>query len=751
MTGPWSPGATVGTYRLEQEIGRGGMGVVFGARDLTTGAPVVIKTLSAIDAEEVARLEREGLALARLRHPNLVLVHGAGWHGRRPYLVLQFASGGSLDARLKQGPLPWPEAAELGAQLAGALAAAHGVGITHRDLKPANVLLDEGGRPLLADFGLARVSDLSRMTETGALLGTPLYMAPEQALGIDSGAAADIYSLGALLYAAIAGRPPIPVQAGGVVAQLMALQEDTPPRLGTLAEVPQWLEELIHHTLARDPQRRPSAEEVRARLLAPPPEAASSRRAPVLALLGSLSCLAAAGAWAVFQGDGGPVPGPTTTTPAPSTTPSPPTPSPSQDARRGAYPLMATLRGDLHAHLQQLKERTLADQEHSPEDARFLRELSGLDVAQLGLYAPDFARDDAPQRQRRAAWAALELCLRGYLDWLAPTFRGISDVRESLPMVTRLARSGHCGAQRLLLRLKTFRPLPETVLAYQDAYDLLSTATALDRTRTEAALLVRAGAHRARSTEPPTRVGDAWLRVYLYEGLDPLSKAHRDARVELKGRTPSAALPLYLKAWRERESDSESLALELAVAADWKWARHLSHIGHPFTAGLPPPERSFSREDLRADIRLVLNEVEWARAHYYLALTYLPKANPTTPHPRPPDDLGPLLAALERALELDPGLSPALLLRATLYRWQGDRASALDTIRLLACASPSWRAPRLRFEALLLLEDCHEGEGPMSPALRELYLEARQANKAADPGWIKGHLEVLYRGLERRE
>ena len=182
MIGGWSPGALVGAYRLERELGRGGMGVVFLAQDTATGAAVVIKTLTTSDPDEVARLEREGLALARLEHPHLIRVHGAGWHERRPYLVLQYASGGSLADRLQRGPLPWAEAVELGARLASALAAAHAVGIRHRDLKPENVLLDERGSPLLADFGLAKVTDLSRLTETGALLGTPLYMAPEQAI-----------------------------------------------------------------------------------------------------------------------------------------------------------------------------------------------------------------------------------------------------------------------------------------------------------------------------------------------------------------------------------------------------------------------------------------------------------------------------------------------------------------------------------------------------------------------------------------
>ena len=378
-----------------------------------------------------------------------------------------------------------------------------------------------------------------------------------------------------------------------------------------------------------------------------------------------------------------------------------------------------------------------------------MQELSGLDLGQLGVYAPDFMLEQEPQRQRRGLWAALELCLRGYLDWLAPTFRGIRDIRESLPMVTRLARSGHCGAQMLLRRIKTVKPLPEAGLAYQDGYRFLGTTTALDRTHTESAVFSKAGQRRAQSTDLPANVGDAWLRIYRYEELRPISKAHRSARLKLGGESPASALPLYLKAWREREADSESLAFELAVAADWKWARHLSHMGHPFTAGSPPPKALLPREALRADIRLVLSEVEWARAHYFLALTYLPEADPTRPHPRPPGDLGPLRAASERALELDPGLSPAILLRAAVYRWQGDRKSALATIRCLTGASPSWRGPRLLFEALVLLEDCRDAGGPLTPALRDLYQEARDANKGTDLGWTDGHLRIIYRDLER--
>lgn len=280
----WRVGERVAGYELLAELGRGGMGVVFRARELATGRELALKTLTFLDPEEASRLQREGEALARLEHPNLLRVYGAGEHAGRPYLALELAAGGSLAERLEREPrLDWRAACDLVAPLARALAAAHGVGLVHRDLKPGNVLLDEQGRAKLADFGLVRLDDRSRLTETGTLLGTPLYMAPEQGRGEPAGPPADVYSLAALLYRCVAGRPPIAQQAS-VLAQLVALQDEEPEPLSR-GLAPPWLARLLARALSKDPRARPEAAELAAALEAREGAAAPSGSPLVPALL----------------------------------------------------------------------------------------------------------------------------------------------------------------------------------------------------------------------------------------------------------------------------------------------------------------------------------------------------------------------------------------------------------------------------------------------------------------------------------
>jgi serine/threonine protein kinase len=743
VIGPWSPGALVGPYRLERELGRGGMGVVFLAQDTQTGAPLVIKTLTTLDPDEVARLEREGLALARLQHPNLVQVHAAGWHERRPYLVLQLASGGSLEDRLQRGPLPWEEAVSLGAQLAGALAAAHSIGITHRDLKPANVLLDGRGTPLLADFGLAKVTDLSRLTETGAVLGTPLYMAPEQARGVDSGGAADVYSLGALIYAALAGRPPI-LPAGGIVAQLLALQQERPPRLGTLADLPQWLERLIHDALALDPQERPTAAEIHDCLSSGPRGAPEPRgRGLVAGVFCGVTLLVAAGAWAIQRpGLESPLPA------ASSRTPLPPSLTPSATPTREPFRLQARIFAELHDQLQGIRAGTLSNPQLPESEREFLRSLEGLEDAELARLAGKPGLQGAPILEQRGMWAALELSLRGHLDWLGMAVRGAVDIRGSLPVLPRLARSGHTAGQWLVTRIKPIPRLPELGLAWQDAYNYLWITTSLDRIQAHAHAMATTTRRRATETPLPANVGTAWLRVYAYEEQDTLSISHDQARESLISDRPGGALGRYLEAWRARETKSEALACELAVAADWKWSRHLALLGHRFTLARPSPSTGLSRGELRSEILDVLREVEWGRGYYWLALTYLREPNPIRPL-YPPSDPAPIRAAIERALELEPGLAPARLIRAQLCRWAGDRAGALEEVRRVESSSPWWEPQRLLFEALLLLEDCQEKGGPIPPDTRQVYERASKFDEF-QLGWVKAILRPLFESLDRR-
>ena len=224
-------------YRIACRLGRGGMGEVFEAVDLRLGRRVGLKLLAAgrsDDPEWLARFQTEAAAFARLQHPNVVQIHDAGETDGRPFLALEFVAGGNLADRLRHGPLPPREAAVLARDLAGAAAAIHAAGVVHRDLKPANVLMSLGplasvcdqnaadGRgpteerrkaiPKISDFGLAHLlgSDHA-LTQTGAMLGTPSYMAPEQvADGRNIGPGADLYALGAILYECLTGRPPFP-------------------------------------------------------------------------------------------------------------------------------------------------------------------------------------------------------------------------------------------------------------------------------------------------------------------------------------------------------------------------------------------------------------------------------------------------------------------------------------------------------------------------------------------------------------
>ncbi len=221
-------------YEILGELGRGGMGVVYKARHLGLGRVCALKMiLSGTNAgtQELARFRTEGQAIASLQHPNIVQIFEVGEHLGLPFMALEYCAGGSLDARLAQGPLPPREAASLAARLAGAMQAAHAANVIHRDLKPANVLLAADGTPKITDFGLAKRLDESGLTSTGAVMGTFRYMAPEQARGDKGvGPLADVYGLGAILYECLTGGPPF---AGGSAAGLLhrVLTEDpTSPR-----------------------------------------------------------------------------------------------------------------------------------------------------------------------------------------------------------------------------------------------------------------------------------------------------------------------------------------------------------------------------------------------------------------------------------------------------------------------------------------------------------------------------------------
>lgn len=195
-------------------IGRGGMGAVYRARDTELDRIVAIKTIAEgrhATPDQRERFRAEARAIARLHHPNIIGIHAIGEHEGQPYLVLEYAAGGSLAGRLAEKPMTPREAAPLLETLARAVHAAHQAGVVHRDLKPSNILLTAEGIPRVSDFGLAKLMDADGCrTITGQVLGSPSFMAPEQVEGRarEVGPPADVYSLGSILYQALTGRPP---------------------------------------------------------------------------------------------------------------------------------------------------------------------------------------------------------------------------------------------------------------------------------------------------------------------------------------------------------------------------------------------------------------------------------------------------------------------------------------------------------------------------------------------------------------
>ncbi len=250
-----------GDYEIIRELARGGMGVVFQARQVSLNRPVALKMILAgqlADDTEVKRFYTEAEAAANLDHPGIVPIFEVGQHEGQHYFSMGFVEGQSLSQRLAEGPLPAREAAELIRRVSEAIEYAHQRGVIHRDLKPANILLDQNGNPRVTDFGLAkRVQSDSGLTGSGQIMGTPSYMPPEQAGGKwgDVGPHADVYALGATLYALITGRPPFQAAtAMDTVIQVISDEPVPPRRLN--ASVPLDLETICLKCLEKEQGKR---------------------------------------------------------------------------------------------------------------------------------------------------------------------------------------------------------------------------------------------------------------------------------------------------------------------------------------------------------------------------------------------------------------------------------------------------------------------------------------------------------------
>jgi len=252
-------GQQFGPYKITEKLGEGGMAVVYKGYQQSLNRNVAIKVLRqelAQDEEFVTRFRREALAVADLDHPNILHVYDAGFVQGMYYIVMAYVDGGSLREMVGHGPLEPEYAVSIVSQIADALQHAHQRGIVHRDIKPNNILLSRDGRPLLADFGIAKaLHESSGLTRTGMSIGTPEYMAPEQIQGQKVDGRTDIYALGIVLYEMLVGWAPF-ASTTPVAALYKQVNEPPPPLRQANINVPSWLEPVVAKALAKSPVER---------------------------------------------------------------------------------------------------------------------------------------------------------------------------------------------------------------------------------------------------------------------------------------------------------------------------------------------------------------------------------------------------------------------------------------------------------------------------------------------------------------
>ncbi len=258
MTGLDRGALFAGKYRIAAELGRGGMGIVYRAEDTRLKRPVALKFLSedlSARPEARARFLREAQAAAALDNPHVCAVYEAGESEGRAYIAMAFIEGCSLKERIAQGPVALDEALTFARQIAEGLAEAHAGRVVHRDIKPANIMLAGGRQAKITDFGLARVEGSSETTRTAGVMGTLVYMSPEQAQGLRTDQRTDIWSVGCVIYEMLTGRAPFSPSPGQ--ADLFALLHADPrPVTAFRPETPPRLVAIVDRCLQKDPRRR---------------------------------------------------------------------------------------------------------------------------------------------------------------------------------------------------------------------------------------------------------------------------------------------------------------------------------------------------------------------------------------------------------------------------------------------------------------------------------------------------------------
>ena len=615
--GELAPGTRIGGCEIVRLLGAGGMGAVYEARD-ATGRTVALKLLLGdmiSDEASEARFQREARAAAALSHANVTRLYSAGRAGNRAYIVFELVPGGSLGARLKShGPLPWREAVQHAISIARGLEAIHAAGFVHRDLKPENVLLGEDGTAKVSDLGLARSTSSSSqaLTKTGEMLGTPAFMAPEQvdhAKTVD--ARADVYALGATLYALATGRPPFtetrPTQL------LYHVLTHVPPALSKLApDVPPALDALVASCLAKDPAARPpTARAAREALEAiARGELGQPRRGRAIVALLSVALLLGVGTLAaVFVGR---------RSPDKSAAPSP---EPTRDVAKEADDLERRARAALESHsfadAAKLAASGLAlDPDRSSLWLLEARALEFLDPA-AALAAVERALELKPREPDSLALKAAILCDTRRFDdaiaWATSALRvGKTPLATLVLAESRFwpARVEHWGAAVDALRAAVkgsdvnTRPPPRF-------YSLRALLAAIDRTTLDDETQC---ARDAIEKDPASPWGHYVLVHAMVQNKPPPSLDAEDVEVD-------AALALS-----PRHGFSRTLRAELLLA------RHKPDeaLREAEVATRDAPDLTYAWSAL-ADAQYVLGRKEDAIASATSAIATLPLSNPPRP------------------------------------------------------------------------------------------------------------------------